>query len=169
MFLSRRVSRFALYAMAVPALATLPVVPAGAQATYGPPGPEAADTDRPETDIPLLEAERCEETVRADGTIVVCRELPETERYLSPIPRAVRSDRRIITGLTDPPCWVTNPGPGCIRMGWAPEPVLMVDLAAIPEPLDENEAARVTGERGAAAPPAEPGVGRRVPIDISQD
>ncbi len=142
------------------------VFPASAQAVYGPTDPSAEfDTDEP---VPLLEPERCEEEVREDGAIVVCRELPEAERYMSPLPRPVQSDRRHVPGLTDPPCWVLGLGPpSCMRVGSVPPYPPLIDTTAFPEPLSEEEAAAVSGivnER----PNAEL-TGERVPIDLSAD
>ena len=140
----------------------LPAMPAGAQDAYG---PSPADPDAAE-DAPLVDAKPCEQTQSEDGVIVVCRELPESERYMSPLPRPVQSDRRMIPGLNDPPCWVTNPGPGCVRFGWAPEPAIMVDTTAFPEELSEEDKARVIAI--APAPQDFTRVGERVPIDLSE-
>jgi hypothetical protein len=83
----------------------------------------------------------------------------------------VESDRIIIPGLTDPPCWVTNPAAvgtlACIRFGYVPEPAIMVDLTAFPESLSEADAALVTAIEGEAR--ARPITGERVAIDISED
>ena len=111
----------------------------------------------------------CEEEVREDGTIVVCRELPESERYMSPLPRPVQSDRRHVPGLTDPPCWMRGLGPpSCIRVGYVPPYPPLIDVSAFPEPLSAEEAAAVS------AVPTEVDettrvTGRRVPIDLSED
>lgn len=111
----------------------------------------------------------CETETREDGAILVCRELTDTERYRSPLPRPVQSDRTIIPGLTDPPCWVANKGGICIRMGWAPPPALMVDLSVYPEDLTEEEAARVVAAEGPPVIEPEPVTGQRVAIDLSDD
>ena len=133
-------------------------------------GPQLADPD--EGKPVLTEAEPCEETVQEDGVIVVCRELPESERYLSPIRKPVESDRRTIPGMTDPPCWVTNPAalgtPSCIRFGWVPEPAIMVDTTAFPEELSEEVKARIVvvddpEDRTTSR------IGERIPIDLSED
>ncbi|MWV28731.1 hypothetical protein [Aurantiacibacter rhizosphaerae] len=148
----------------------VPASPAFTQEVYGPTdianeSGGAFDDDAP---VPLVEPKRCEEDIREDGAIVVCRELPETERYLSPLPRPVQSDRRHVPGLTDPPCWVLGLGPpSCIRVGSVPPYPPLVDTTAFPEPLSEEEAAAVSAIE-ADAPAAEL-TGKRVPIDISGD
>ncbi|KLE34429.1 hypothetical protein [Aurantiacibacter luteus] len=147
------------------ALALLPC-PALAQQAYGPTA--AAESAEPEE--PVSATDPCETEAREDGAILVCRELPDTERYRSPLPRPVQSDRTIIPGLTDPPCWVQSKGEMvCIRMGWAPPPALMVDLSIYPEDLTEEEAAHVVTAEGPPVIAPEPVTGRRVAIDLSED
>ena len=161
---------------------SLLAVPTSAQQVYGPVDPSAQPSSDESADIPLLEANPCDETVQEDGIIVVCRELPETERYRSPLPKPVESDRPIIPGLTDPPCWVVPRGGTCIRFGSVPEPAIMVDLTAFPEPLSDEEASAVSETQEDAAAQAEPNAvdaegastvpplrRRRIPIDISED
>ncbi|RJY09659.1 hypothetical protein [Aurantiacibacter aquimixticola] len=142
----------------------LPASPAGAQEAYG---PQLEGEDETPQQEPITRQDRCETEAQDEDVILVCAELPETERYLSPIPRPTRSDRRIIPGLTDPPCWVTNPGPGCIRFGWAPEPALMVDTTAFAEPLSAEDAALVSAAPGEQMD--ERLTGERVPIDLSDE
>lgn len=163
----------ALMAAIIAATAAAPL-PAMAQRVYGPVDPEgAAPVQTPiDTEVPITSANACETQPQGEGEILVCAELPESERYLSPIPREVRSDRREIPGLTDPPCWVSHPElvgtPACMRMGWAPPPAIMVDVTAFPEDLTEEEKARVfEAEEGAEI--ARPAVGERVAIDLSED
>lgn len=143
------------------------VLSSGAQAqqAYGPPDPDGeAETDEP---VPLAPPEMCEEEVREDGAIVVCRELPESERYMSPLPRPVRSDRRHVPGLTDPPCWVSGgKPPSCIRMGSVPPYPPLIDTTAFPEPLSAEEAAAVSA-LPAENEDARQVTGERVPIDLS--
>lgn len=145
------------------------VVTSGAQAqqTYGPPDPaRQAQSDEP---VPLVEPELCEEDVREDGTIVVCREMIESERYMSPLPRPVQSDRRHVPGLTDPPCWKLGLGPpSCIRMGSVPPYPPLIDTTAFPEPLSAEEAAAVSAVP-VADEDAREVTGERVPIDLSGD
>lgn len=141
----------------------------GAQArqAYGPVDSNAVvDDDEP---VPLTEPELCEEEVREDGAIVVCRELPQSERYMSPLPRPVQSDRRHVPGLTDPPCWMLGLGPpSCIRMGSVPPYPPLIDTTAFPEPLSAEEAAAVS-----AVPVDEDEktelTGKREPIDLSEE
>lgn len=132
---------------------------------YGPADP-ASEPD-PDADVPLVEAEPCEEEIREDGAIVVCRELPDSERYMSPLPKPVESDRTVIPGLTDPPCWVQPRGGVCVRFGSVPEYPPIIDLSAFPEPLSEEEAAAVSAVEPETQ--AEPLTGERIPIDLSED
>lgn len=146
---------------------------AGAQDSYGPGDFESDDGS--EEPIPLTEARPCEdalgeEELREDGAIVVCRELPESERYLSPLPRPVQSDRRHVPGLTDPPCWVTQgESLGCMRLGYVPPYPPLIDLTAFPEPLSEEEAAKVSAVAKGDEPEREPRIGQRVPIDLTDE
>lgn len=118
--------------------------PAAAQQAYGPADVEETDGTAPET---MLEARPCEEERRDDGTIVVCRELEEGERYMSPVPRPVDGNRglRLPPDVsTLPPCIHNPPLQICMSgMGPRSRPVPMVDLTAIPEPLTDAEAALV--------------------------
>lgn len=145
--------------------APLLCIPVAAQEVYGPVTEFEGEEDTPN---PLDASQPCETQAQEDGVILVCRELTESERYMSPLPREVQSDRVIMPGLNDPPCWVTNPGAGCIRMGWAPEPAIMIDVTAFPEELSEEELAAVSAVAGEAAdqPIA---IGERVAIDLSEE
>ena len=155
------------------ALGPAPLLPASAQDSYGPGDVETDDAR--EEPVPLTEARPCadtlgEEQVREDGAIVVCRELPDSERYMSPLPRPVQSDTRHVPGLTDPPCWVTQgESPGCIRIGRVPPYPPLIDLTAFPEPLSEEEAAKVSAVAKSEEPERDARIGQRVPIDLSDD
>ncbi len=142
-------------------------VGASAQAVYGP-ALEETEARESQEPVPLLEPKRCEEEVREDGAIVVCRELPDAERYMSPLPRPVQSDRRHVPGLTDPPCWVLGLGPpSCMRVGSVPPYPPLIDTTAFPEPLGAEDAAAV---RAIEAPTQENQItGERVPIDLSEE
>ncbi|MBH5321518.1 hypothetical protein I5L03_02825 [Erythrobacter sp. JGD-13] len=150
------------------ASAVIPVS-AASQEVYGPAVETEVDQEVPLT---IVEERPCETEATEEGVILVCRQLDETERYRSPIPREVQSDRTVIPGLTDPPCWVTNPGAvgtsACIRVGYAPEPAYMLDFSTLPEPLASDQVELVT-EVENAAPSAEQLSGERVPIDLSED
>jgi hypothetical protein len=146
------------------AVALLPAA-VRAQEVYGPSVEFEGEEDTPN---PLEEIQQCETQPQEDGVILVCRELTDSERYRSPIPREVQSDRVIIPGLTDPPCWVVPRGGVCIRFGYAPEPAIMVDVTAFPEPLDEADAALVS-EIEADPESAARITGARVAIDLSED
>ena len=142
--------------------------PVAAQQVYGPSDFESeADSDVP---VPLVEAKPCEEEVREDGAIVVCRELADPERYMSPLPRPVQSDRRHVSGLTDPPCWVTQgESLSCMRVGYVPPYPPLIDVSAFPEPLSDEEAAAVSAVEVEDAPPSDVVTGERVPIDLSEE
>lgn len=152
------------------ALSTAIPAPAAAQAVYGPTDGDEVDEAVP---ITIMEERPCETEVAEDGAILVCRELEETERYLSPIPREVESDRPIIPGLTDPPCWVTNPEAvgtmACMRVGFAPEPAIMIDVSAFPEPLSAEDAALVVEVDADPDRESGPAIGERVAIDLDED
>ncbi|KLI64826.1 hypothetical protein AAV99_04775 [Aurantiacibacter marinus] len=150
-------------------IAAAPLYPASAHAqqAYGPADEAEVDEDAP---LPADATEPCNTEVQEEGVILVCRELTDSERYMSPLPRPTRSDRVIIPGLTDPPCWVTNPASvgtaSCIRFGYAPEPALMIDVTAFPEPLSAEDAALVSEVE--PEPDAAGVRGRRIPIDLSE-
>ena len=118
--------------------------PARAQEVYGPSDEEETDGSAPTS---MLEARPCEEEVRDDGTIIVCRELEDQERYMSPLPRPVDGNRGIFVPpdiSTLPPCVHNPPWQFCASgLGPRTQPVPMVDLSAIPEPLSDEEAAQV--------------------------
>lgn len=145
-----------------------------AQQTYG---PVLDDEDEAEAAAPVSQtrqARQCDTQPQDDGVILVCRDLGDDEAYRSPLPAPTASDRTIIPGLTDPPCWVTNPSavgtPGCMRFGSVPPPAIIVDLTQFPEPLDDASAAavsRVPEEELEGALPAPNG--ERIPIDLSDD
>lgn len=168
-------SRMPLRLLSVPAgLCVLALLSsaAAAQDTYGP----VLDEEESESAPPLTETRRtarqCETQTEEDGIILVCRELDDDEAYRSPLPAPTASDRTIIPGLTDPPCWVTNPSavgtPTCMRFGYVPPPAIIVDLTQYPEPLDEADAALVSEiEAPEAAEPTRRG--ERIPIDLSED
>ncbi len=141
---------------------------ASAQEVYGP--TDFASEGSVEEPMPLVEPEPCEEEVREDGAIVVCRELPESERWMSPLPRPVQSDRRHVPGLTDPPCWTYDPKPpGCFRFGYVPPYPPLIDMTAFPEPLSEEEAAAVSAADEEEQNEADAQLGQRVTIDLSDD
>lgn len=146
-------------------ICTASVSPAHTQETYGPVEGYEGDEDTP---LPLVEEEPCETEAQEDGAILVCRELTDSERYMSPLPKPVQSDRAIIPGLTDPPCWVVpRPGEVCFRFGSVPEPAIMVDVTAFPEPLSAEEAAQVTAVENEIEGD-EARLGERIPIDLGE-
>ena len=149
----------------VPVLIMLaPGIPVNAQKVYGPADlASEPDTGAP---VPLQEPKRCDQEVREDGAIVVCRELPEAERYMSPLPRPLEVHVNDVGGLREPPCWVTGKTP-CTRFGSVPPYPPMIDTTAFAEQLSEQDAAAVYAIETDA--PAAPVTGKRVPIDLSGD
>lgn len=112
---------------------------AEAQQVYGPTEFGMSDGSAPEA---MRDATPCENEVQEDGTILVCRELEDPERYMSVLPREVEVHINQLDGLRDPPCWITGAWP-CGRIGGAPPPIYLIDLDAIPEALTDVEAAQV--------------------------
>ena len=109
----------------------------------------------------------CDSEQVDENTIVVCRELPSPERYMSPLPRKVESDRQIIPGLTDPPCWVQGLGPpACIRFGSVPEPAYMVDFSKLPEALEHEVAEKVSALPDDDTRQRPELTGKRIPIPL---
>ena len=157
---------------------TLFAIPAAAQDTgasryYGPFDLSETESD-PEDGELRKQAKPCDTEPTEDGVILVCRELEEEERYRDPLPAPVASDRVIISGIETPPCWVQPRNDGmvnvCVRMGWAPEPVLMVDVTQFPEKLsDAHLAAIVVANAIVDDAGTAQATGQRVPIDISED
>lgn len=97
----------------------------------------------------------CPQDALMQDVIVVCAEgeADATERVMSPLPRPVASDRRVIREIETPPCWVERRSSVCIRGGYAPPPVVLIDLDAIPEALSDEDAAQVfaAGDRAGEA------------------
>jgi hypothetical protein len=81
------------------------------------------------------------------GEIVVCPTDPEQFRVESPTEEAIRNGEPMPDGLPRAPYVLGLPECGvevvCHRVGRAPEPVLLIDLEALPHPLTPEEAALV--------------------------
>lgn len=81
------------------------------------------------------------------GEIVVCKPGDEEFRAESSIDEAIREGNAVPDGIPRAPYVSGLPECGvevtCHRMGRKPEPVLMIDLAALPHPLTPEEAALV--------------------------
>jgi len=141
---------------------------ASAQDVYGP--TDFASESQDEGPVPLVEPEPCEEEVREDGAIVVCRELPEAERWMSPLPKPVEVHVNQLDGLRRPPCWVNDPRPpGCFRIGSVPPYPPLIDTSAFPEPLSEADAAAVTAVAPDEQSDPDMRLGERVTIDLSEE
>ncbi len=93
-------------------------------------------------------------------TIVVCGETEDdaeqTRAVMSVLPPPIQSDRNLLGGLRDQPCWIAPRGGVCIRGGWAPPPVVLIDLDAIPEALTPEEEALVFTVEDAPPPETAP-------------
>ncbi len=117
---------------------------AQAQQVYGPVNAEPVNEDAPRV---LVEDEACEDAVQDDGTILVCRERVQSERYMSPLPPPIDGDRGLLIPpdvSTLPPCVHAPPLSFCPKLGRPPPPLPMVDTTAFPEPLSAEDAARVS-------------------------
>ena len=81
------------------------------------------------------------------GEILVCQEDEEEFEVESSLDEAIREGRPVSDGIPRAPYVLGLPECGveveCHRIGRAPEPRLMIDLAALPHPLTPEEAARV--------------------------
>jgi hypothetical protein len=94
------------------------------------------------------------------GEIVVCQ--PDTEQFdvESSLDEAIREGRPVPDGLPRAPYVLGLPECGvevvCHRVGRTPEPVLMIDLAALPYPLSPEEAALVFRAEDLSSPPTTP-------------
>jgi len=81
------------------------------------------------------------------GEIVVCKSDDKEFRTESSTDEAIREGRPVPDGMPRAPYVMGLPECGveveCHRMGRAPAPVLMIDLAAIPHPLTPEAAALV--------------------------
>lgn len=94
---------------------------------------------------------RCPEA--QPGEIVVCKENQEEQpRLESPTDEAIRTGQPMPDGLPRAPnVFGLRPCKAyafCSRIGRAPEPALMIDLAALPYPLTPEEAAHVFRAEG---------------------
>ena len=97
--------------------------------------------------INVLSEPDCKRDEFQRDTIVVCAKAEAeeaTRAVMSPLPAPVQSDRNLVSGLRDQPCWVTRvPGVVCVRGGFAPPPVVLIDLGKFPDALSAEEAAKV--------------------------
>jgi hypothetical protein len=101
--------------------------------------------------------------VAKPGEILVCKPGDEEFRTESSIDEAIRKGETVPDGLPRAPnVFGLRPCSSytfCGKVGRTPEPVLMIDLAALPHPLTPEEAARVVRAEDLpqpAAPPATP-------------
>ncbi len=76
---------------------------------------------------------------------------------MSVLPAPVDPQIDRLYGLREPPCWVTGNATACIRGGWAPPPIHVIDLDAIPEALTPEEAEHVYRAQDMPAPQQMPG------------
>jgi hypothetical protein len=101
---------------------------------------------------------RCPEA--RPGEIVVCKPDTEEFRVESSLDEAIREGRPVSDGIPRAPYVLGLPECGvevaCHRVGRTPEPVLMIDLAALPYPLSPEEAALVYRAEDLPRSPATP-------------
>ena len=95
------------------------------------------------------------------GEIVVCKKQDEEEFHVeSSLDEAIREGRPVRDGIPRAPYVLGLPECGvevvCHRVGRAPEPRLMIDLAALPHALTPEEAAHVFRAEDLPADPASP-------------
>ena len=107
---------------------------------------ELAERQRSQLREDLARPEDCVADAMQPDTIVVCGDVGEraeqTRRAMSVLPQAVDPQVNQLDGLREPPCWVTGKKP-CLRGGWAPPPIYLIDLDAIPDALTPEEAEHV--------------------------
>ena len=122
------------------------VPPLRAQDRSPPDAAELAARQRAQLREELARPEECLPDAMQPDTIVVCRSVgqrrDETGRAMSVLPAPVDPQVNQLDGLREPPCWVTGKQP-CLRGGWAPPPIYLIDLDAIPEALTPEEAEHV--------------------------
>ncbi len=106
---------------------------------------EAIEEQRADMRAAMAEPDCVQDPFQPD-TITVCGETTaeETREHMSVLPAPVQSDRVIFRGLTDPPCWIEPRGGVCLRGGFKPPQVVLIDLDAIPVALTPEEAALVS-------------------------
>lgn len=92
------------------------------------------------------------------GEIVVCATDPDAYRVESSTDQAIRTGQPVFDGIPRapdvfgiPPCESQSV---CMKGGWVPPQVHLIDLSAIPVPLTEEEAAMVF--RAEDGPPRQP-------------
>jgi hypothetical protein len=146
--------RFAVASALIAAAALGGTPAAGQDEAPAPPTAEAMIETAREAYRPPGLMERC--TPGADGEIVVCAPDPERYRVSSSIEDAIAADQPVPDGLPRapnvfgiPPCEEMGV---CMKIGSAPEPPLIIDLAALPHPLTPEEAANVFRADGEASP-----------------
>ncbi|KRA81449.1 hypothetical protein [Altererythrobacter sp. Root672] len=143
-------------AFAAALTASIFVQPASAQETDSEPTAEEMIEAAREAYRPPGLMRRC--PVGEPGEIVVCATDPDAYRVESSTDQAIRTGEPVadrvprapdVFGI--PPCKSQTV---CIKGGWVPPQVHLIDLSAIPVPLTEEEAAMVF--RAEDGPPPEP-------------
>ena len=119
---------------------------------------ELAARQREQVREDMTRPQECQPDAMQPDTIVVCgpaeRRRQATQSVMSVLPAPVEAQLNELNGLRAPPCWVTGDSSVCIRGGWAPPPLYLIDLDAIPEALTPKEAEHVY--RAEDLPPQEP-------------
>ena len=142
-------------------------VPLSAQSRGSRTAEELAAQQREDLRSHLAQPEECQPDAMQPDTIVVCRSIEarrdQTRRSMSVLPPRVDPHVNRMDGLREPPCWVTGDSSVCIRGGWAPPPIYLIDLDAIPEALSPEEAQHVYRAEDLPAPEHPPGDDRTPP------
>ena len=121
---------------------------------------ELAARQRQQLREDLARPEECQPDAMQPDTIVVCgpteRRREETQRAMSVLPAPIDPQVNQLEDLREPPCWVTGNATACIRGGWAPPPIYLIDLDAIPEALTAEEAEHVYRAEDLPTPEQQP-------------
>ena len=121
---------------------------------------ELAARQREQLREDLARPEECQPDAMQPDTIVVCgpveRRREETQRVMSVLPPPVDPQVNRLDGLREPPCWVSGDASVCLRGGWAPPPIHLIDFDAIPDALSPEEAEHVYRAEDLRAPEQQP-------------
>ena len=149
----------------------------GAAPAAGVTAEEALETARDAYSVPEQRVSACpENTMESEegeegDVIIVCRQLAPEYQYQTrdgPAPQMNRTAGGAprAPDLTTIPSCIPGQGLVCMKFGYVPPPVLMVDVTKFPEPLPPEVAAKVFRAPPEDEPPAPKLTGERVPIPL---
>ena len=122
---------------------------------------ELAARQRAQLREDLARPEECQPDAMQPDTIVVCgpveRRREQTRRAMSVLPQPIDPQVNQLDGLREPPCWDSGKATACFRGGWAPPPIYLIDLDAIPEALTPEQAEHVYRAEDLPPPEQAPG------------